>query len=193
VSALVVHTVGGPLFVDGSLDVNVRADVHAHRDRPHEKPIEPIVPFEQARDSNGQFIASGTAVTPFGPITWSGTADLQPQQYFPDTPNPLISFGQFDVPQRRLAMALFGAATEGLFVTGPGRPPFALPTTTGLLDGPFAPMLQVPSLQLTIDDAFTIPGGTREEQGANENGDYVLRLTWESIDADHAPDPTEAR
>jgi hypothetical protein len=73
-------------------------------------------------------------------------------------------------------MALFAAATEGMTFTGPGVPPTPLPGTTGLLDGPFAPQLQVPSLQLMIDDSFTVPRGMREDRRSNENGEEVDRL-----------------
>ena len=50
-----------------------------------------------------------------------------------------------------------------------------------------------PSSELMIDDSFTVPRGTREERHSNENGEEVVRLTWDAIAPRHAPDPTAAR
>jgi hypothetical protein len=181
-----------PLRQDGTIDVHIRADVHSHRDRPHDKPIDPIVPFRLTHTSKGQFTASGTFVAGDVTVTWSGTSEILLLDDHPDPPNRLVSFGQIDVAQRRLSLALFAGATEGMTITatGPGGTnTFHLPGVTGLLDGNYAPDLLVPALQLTIDDAFVIPGGVREQL----DGSAVTRLEWQAIAPSSPPDPTAAR
>jgi hypothetical protein len=180
----------GTLKQDGFLDVNFRADIHSHRDEAHQKPFDPIVPFNQEKDSIGRFNASGIYSAGGVTTTWQGSSDLPPRQYNPTTPNLVLSFGSIDAKQMKLDIALEGAATNGMTVTI--RPPGStsdLPGTTGFLDGDTSPGQPVPGLHLSLNPDFSIPAGVRDE---TENTTH-FRLEWDKIVPKSPPDATAAR
>ncbi|MCW3051601.1 MAG: hypothetical protein JWN14_771 [Chthonomonadales bacterium] len=184
-------TLGGPLIQDGFLDVNFRADIHSHRDEPHQTPFVPIVPFNEELNSNGQYTASGVLKGTDGKVldTWSGTSILQALGGTPGAKNILVCFGNIDVKNKKIDIALLGAASEGMFSTRPPEGPEPLPGTTGTLDGEFGGGDASATLHLTLNDDFSINGGVREQLV----GDLLLRLQWDKIVPTSPPAEQAAR
>jgi hypothetical protein len=181
----------GTLKQEGFLDVNFRADIHSHRDQPHDTPIEPIVPFYGEKSSKGKFTASGIYVEGEATTTWTGSADLLPLQT-PSPFNKLVSIGNIDVKQKKIDIGLQGLSAQGMTVTVVSRSgtfTSALPGTTGFLDGEFSPAQPVPALHLTLNNDFSINAGVREET----DGASHFRLEWDRIVPISPPVTTSAR
>jgi len=185
------ETLGGPLIQDGFLDVNFRADIHSHRDEPHQTPFVPIVPFNEELNSNGQYTASGVLKGTNGDVldSWSGASVLQPLGVTPGARNVLVCFGNIDVKNKKIDIALLGAAGEGMFSTSPPNGPEPLAGTTGTLDGEFGGGDPTGTLHLTLNDDFSINGGIREQL----DGDILLRLQWDKVVPTSPPAEQAAR
>ncbi len=177
---------GSPFLQTGYLDVSFRADIHSHRDDPHEKPFDPIVPFLEEETSAGQFTASGSHFYPGDPgftTTWSGTVDLIHYYAKGASQNTLTCFGGIDVKQKTIYFTLQGTSTTGMTSTDiPGTGPETIPGITGHLDG-------ASELHLTLNDDFSINGGVREEVV----GPLKFRMDWAKITPTSPPDPKAAR
>ena len=185
------ETQGGPLIQDGFLDVNFRADIHSHRDEPHQTPFVPIVPFNEELNSNGQYTASGVLKDTNGMVldSWSGTSVLPALGVNPGAKNVLVCFGNIDVKNKKIDIALLGAASEGMFSTNPPSGPEPLLGTTGTLDGEYGGGDTTGTLHLTLNDDFSINGGVREQLF----GGVLLRLQWDKIVPTSPPEEQAAR
>jgi hypothetical protein len=184
----------GTLKQVGFLEVHFRADVHSHRDVPHETPFDPIVPFQSEQTSIGQFTSSGTESHPcddkggISTTTWSGTANLQALQL--NNPKNLVTcFGNIDVKQKKIDIELAGASLEGMTetVVGCGNSTSdTLPGITGTLD---ADDTENPVLHLTLNDDFSINGGIRDQF----IGPLHFRMEWTKIIPRFPPNKMAAR
>jgi len=177
----------------GTLDVHFRADVHSHRDKPHVTPKDAVTSFDEEEDSTGHFTASGSQTFPGPPavtITWGGSSDLNPLNINSPIPSRLVGFGDIDVKQKKINLAVQGIAAQGMtMTTTPGDGPHPLPGTTGHLDGDYSADKPIPVLHLTLNDDFSINGGVREEIASGA----TLRLEWDRIEAIAPPKPEAAR
>ncbi len=183
------QTPGSPLIQVGYLDVNFRADIHSHRDEPHQKPFDPIVPFVEESDSNGQYTASGVLSDANGVLDqWSGMSVLKALGVDAGAKNVLVCMGSIDVKNKKIDIQLLAAATEGMFSTKPPGGPEPLAGTLGLLDSS-ADSLEGPALHLTLNDDFSINGGIREDISTG----ILLRIQWDKIEASSPPDSLAGR
>jgi hypothetical protein len=180
------------LKVASTMQIHLRADVHAYRDRPGHDPIERTVTFTLAGDSEGRFTASGTADLEGTKMTLSGEGDLPVEENQPDhelahflingklLPQGILEGKPPQIVETDIHLHL-ASDNKLLTITLPGmgerESGFALNPTDVLFDQSFE-----------LDENFNIVAGNRVATGiGGAVGLGSGTLDWGELTAFHAP------
>lgn len=180
------------LAIESTMEIHLRADVHAYRDKPGHDPVERQVEFTLAGDSTGNFTASGTADLEGSKLELSGEGELPVEENQPDhelahffitgklLPQGILEGKPPMIVESDIHLHLDSDNTL-LTITLPGfgtrESGFALNPTDVLFDQSFE-----------LDENFNIEAGRRTATGLNGVGGLGSgELDWGDLTAFHAP------
>jgi len=175
---------------DGEIRLHFRADVSSFRQEAGKAPKYDTVPFQIARDSEGEFVASGEYMVPGGgKDKWIGTAHLTNRIANPFSPNQIESQGEIDTESPALRLFLLAIATDGMKIINNGTDTVPMPTVWGYADAFLSVLNPLPAVSIDMDSEFRILGDTRREVP----GLPSPVLFWSDVAARFVPDPKLAR
>jgi hypothetical protein len=187
------------------MDLHIRADIHSHREAPHEAPIQPdAVPFDHALDSEGSFSVGGSGQLACYTQSWTGSGILPVPENTQGT-NTFYANGSIDAKGKNIT-SLFGALfTEGTNVHTCG----ALPCPPGCTDGELGWSLELglyesffptPYFTMYLNSNFDLLQGERVPTGIYPVQTYGLfqgtpyvKLNWPTVVPGFAPDQEAAQ
>ncbi len=195
----------GPQTIVVDMDLHIRADVHSHREVPHEAPIEAdAVLFYHALDSEGSFTVGGTGNLQCYTQTWSG-ADTLPVTENTTGVNVFYGRGSIDAKAKNITILLGALFTEGANVHTCGSDPCPPGCADGLLGWSFDLSLYesfIPSPYFTmyLNSNFDLLQGERLPNGSYPvlplglfQGTPSVKLSWPAVVAEFPPDAEAAQ
>jgi hypothetical protein len=154
----------GTLKWEGEVWLHIRADLSSYREEAGDPPQYRTVPFQIARDSDGELEASGIYSIPFGSTTvWSGIARITNRMADPLAPNLVDGIGEVTTTSPFMRVALFVTAMRGMISTSDDGIEFDIPAVWGYGDGPLSVQNPLPALYIQLDREFGILGDFRRQ------------------------------
>ncbi|MFZ1683568.1 MAG: hypothetical protein WAU88_05485 [Candidatus Zixiibacteriota bacterium] len=195
----------GDQTITVDMELHVRADIHSHREAPHEAPIEPdAVPFDHALDSEGSFAIGGSGQLACYTQSWAGSGILPVPENTQGT-NTLYANGSIDAKGKNVTILLGALFTEGTNVNTCG----VLPCPTGCTDGEmgwsfdlglYESFFPTPFFTMYLNSNFDLLQGERVPTGMYPvqtyglfQGTPTVKLNWPTVVPGFAPDQEAAQ
>jgi hypothetical protein len=189
------------------INAHLRADIHPFREGPHLAPVYYSVIFPAADDSYGTATASGTASytddsDPPMTTTWDWSGSHPLKAIWENDPSAFLLTGYVAGALHRLQLRLLAFQSEGLTETtttspggGSSESGLSFHTRTEIYD--FFPNY----FYINMNNVWDILGNERNaniccsHNPLNNSGieDIRLKISWPTIPASWAPDPTAAQ
>lgn len=187
------------------MDLHIRADVHSHREVPHEAPIEAdAIVFDHALNSLGSFSASGTAQLDCATQTWSGGGILEVPENTQGI-NTFYGHGSINAKNKNITILLGSLFYEG----ANSHTCTALPCPNDCTDNPlgwaidialYESMFPSPYFTMYLNPNFDLLSGERLPTGPYPvvvyglfQGVPYVKLDWPAVVADFPPDKDAAQ
>lgn len=187
------------------MDLHIRADVHSHREVPHEAPIEAdAIVFDHVLNSLGSFTASGTGQLECATQTWSGGGILEVPENTQGI-NTFYGHGSIDAKDRNITILLGALFYEGANAHTCTAHPCPADCNDNPLGWAFAialyeSMTPSPYFTMYLNPNFDLLSGERLPSGPYPVNIYGLfqgvpyvKLDWPAVVADFPPDPDAAQ
>jgi hypothetical protein len=174
---------------EGEVRLHIRADLASFRREAGETPVHRTVPFQIARDSEGEIEGSGdNGATGSNKVEWRGTATLTNRIANPLAPNLIEAEGEIDTETPAMRLFLFINAPVGITLISDSDS-VSLPVVWAYGDGFLSQQKPLPALHLGLDRQFQILGDSRRQAPTNPSS----YLFWSTMAPKYAPDDRLAR